>query len=748
MRKFFGLLNLLLCFELIVSPIAPHLSVFGENAYAETCSAGFQYDSNLNRCLTSTQTANIINATKNCAQGDQACYRSNAENVLKEKEASGEADKAVKNMGFVSTVMNAAAVAVPVTMASAGLAKIDPKDSTCAAASYWALIGGGASLFVGDNLANFLHKRRLKEIEKDWKKIVSPGAASETDTDQQKVNATESQSQAFEMLARSEDSMAKAAKMKSVFFGIAAGAFAAAAGIAAFEMISPATYDKVCKTTPPTDAGAAPGTTPDATTPAKPYDGFKGGNGEQGPDMSRVNGSIRRQHYYNLSQTRNLSEFYIINLEMNSLNSSPSIDEYEKIQKYVKETKLDNIGVLSVIKEVALKALKEVNPISKAHASEVTNTVVTGAAAGAGYLVGQKFQKQLYDQFLVYPVTRVAVGGVLAGWSLIMYKHAASQKEASTNRAKLLRKMRDDFKSASGAINMCQPADRSDPGKPECYCYTSDGQKNSSRTSSQICIALFAGANLNPSSNYLSSTASVKGCINSSNQFDETCACKASNSCMKAVGSSIAGMNIGTFSLLSSGLTPVNAVANGSLDAANVDAASLANNAVKLLAAKDKIAGKSSKEARDTTKKAENAFQQAALTASAGAPSGLASNDSSLPSNPAEAVKLLEKEIKDENKITTVGRSGTRGGSANPSDSFNLDFGGLTASELNNEETQVAEVMKQNIDFGQNDINPAGSNTNIFEVLSNRYQRSGMRRLFDEKGTTKPDQANKTDISQ
>lgn len=95
---------------------------------------------------------------------------------------------------FLSTVMNAAAVAVPVTV---GVHAMKDLKGKCAAFSYWSMVAGAAALFVGDNLANFLHQRRLKKIEKDWKKIVKSGAAKETDEDQKKVNATEAQSQAL-----------------------------------------------------------------------------------------------------------------------------------------------------------------------------------------------------------------------------------------------------------------------------------------------------------------------------------------------------------------------------------------------------------------------------------------------------------------------------------------------------------------------------------------------------------------------
>jgi hypothetical protein len=55
--------------------------------------------------------------------------------------------------------------------------------------------------------------------------------------------------------------------------------------------------------------------------------------------------------------------------------------------------------------------------------------------------------------------------------------------------------------------------------------------------------------------------------------------------------------------------------------------------------------------------------------------------------------------------------------------------------------------MNKELDMDQADINK-GSDTNLFEVLSNRYQRSGMRRLFDVEGKTEADKPAKTDINQ
>jgi hypothetical protein len=718
MKRFFSLLSLLLCFELIVSPMAPTLSLMGQKAYAESCASGFTWDANLNRCLTKTDTANVINATANCPAGDVQCYRTNAENELSKKESSGEVDKAVANKkGFVSTVMNAAAVAVPVTMAVLGLSTA---KSTCASVSYWAMIGGGVSLFVGDMLANMQHKKRLKEIEKDWSKIIAPNAGSEADKDQQKTNATEAQSQSFEMLARSEDSMEKAAKMKSTFYAIGAAAFAAAAALAVLEATN--TF---------TAAGSMC-----ATASTTPY--------------------IHKQHIFNLKQARNLSEFYVLNMEMNNSYSSPSLEDFEKIKQFTKEAGIEeDNGLVTWIKDVTIKALSNLNPIAtaKAQMTEIAATKGAAAASSAGTGISGTVSGWVSSaaaspvgQFLTNPWTRAGFGGVMAGWSLIMYKHASSQAEASRNRSEQLRKMRDEFKSASGAINQCNSGDRSDTSKPECYCYTSDGQRNPNRGSSQICQKLFSGKNL-ASGNYFGSDTAVKGCIDSSRSYDETCKCKATSSCMKATQGTVKGMDIGTLSMLGSSLAPVNTVATGSLDTASINSANLANNAARVIANTKKLENKAGLAFSKKKDQAAKAFEKVAMSAAAGMPSNLlGSNSAPLPANAGEAAAMLEKEIENA-EITKVGGAG---GLASPvSDSSGdqqLEFG-LNNDQQAIQDSQVAEVMKENLDFGQSDINQ-GSNTNIFDVLSNRYQRSGMRRLFDEKGVTQPDKAASTDITQ
>ncbi len=749
MRKLFSLLNLLLCFELVVSPFAPSLSLMGDKAYAETCQTGFTYDSVLNRCLTKTETANVMNATAEC-NGDKECYKRNAQEAFQKELDAGKGAKSVKDNQFVSNVANIAAVAGPVTLAVQGIYK---SNSTCTSASFWTMVGGSVALFVGDNLANFQHKKRLKEIKDDWGKIVNPVEAN-GDKDKEKEISMEAQSQAFEMLARSEESLAKAAKMKKTFFTVAALAYAASGIIAGIEIIAennPATgvaakVANLCKTTPA--AGMLPSKKVESL-----YASYI-----KGPQAPLV---LDFHFHHNLKNSNDMASFLVNKKAMDEEFSSPSIDYYLSLKESFKEKEFQDPTIFKIFKDYSMMVLNNLNPVSSAIAEVNTNAsksykemeakgsnplLTVGLGAAAGFAAGK-----LVDKQLITSTVRAVFSGVMAGMSTVMAMHAGKQAEASTKRAKLLREMSAEFKSAYGAIHNCKSEDRNDPGKPECYCYTPENKKNPNRGSSKVCTNLWAGISTK-SGNYSALSSNSKICISNNRQADPTCACKATNTCMKVSLSGIKGLNQGSFSMLSQSVDPLNKLSNGSIDAGTVDTSSMANQAAKLKKMTEQL--EKSKALADYKKnkdKLSNKLKNDLTVASSKLPSSSllgSSGGAQMPSNPGEAARMLEKELENPATIGTVGgdQSIAGGAPAANNDDFQLEFG-LTQDGLAEQESQLAEVMNQDLDYGGNDINE-GSKANIFEVLSNRYQRSGMRRLFDEKGTTKADKAEATDITQ
>lgn len=775
MRTLARFLSLLLCVELIVSPIAPNMSFLAQNAHAEDCPTGFSYDSILNRCLTKTETANVMNVTMACGE-DKDCYKKNAIDAISDKIDAGEVKQNNQKGDWVNTVGTAAAVAVPLTIAVIGQASA---TSTCSSTSFWAMVGGSAALFVGDNLANMQHNKRLNDIHDEWGKTVNPEQAN-GDKDKEQQASIEAQSKAFEMLAKAEQSLSKAAGMKKTFFMIAGLAYLTSAALSAYEIIQDGMTMGTGKalTSCPIMSSVEPQNKKESL-----YAYYSNGNTKEF--------FLEEKFYYNLQQSRDLASF-IVNKNAFESNSyqSPSIDQYVETKSLVINDLENDKTLFNQFKEFTIIAMKNISPISEAHANEAPQATTNDEAAGNNSASSTSpassdkgkpdsnaaktyrevkgsdgFLKSLIAAGVVSaaaiavakiafkgqaltPEGRLAWALVLAGWTGIMYSHAAKQEKESKKRAELLLKMQAEFASASGAIYTCKSEDRNDPGKPNCYCYTSDNQRNSSRGNSQICQKLWAGINAKAGS-YTAAAQGNRVCVNQNRQADATCACRSTNTCMKVSLKGVNGLGLGTMSVLGNGLVPLNKISDGSIDSANINEAALANQAAKMSDLVKKLESNPAlKKNQAKTDKLKKDIAAKLTTASAGLSSKplMGSSNSSMPSNPGEAARMLDKEIADQAPITAVSGSQTIATGSEASPEQPLEFG-LTGDQLAAQEGQIAEAMKQDLDYGGNDINQ-GSKTNIFDVLSNRYQRSGMRRLFDEKGETKPEAAAKTDITQ
>jgi hypothetical protein len=766
MRTLTKLFTFLLCLELIVGPINPHLSLLGQSAHAGSCETGFEWNGTLNRCVTTAQAAEIMNATASCASDDTECYKTNAQNAFQDKVNKGEAPKRKENSQFMSTVGQAAAIAVPLAMAVGGM---NNANSSCAAYSFYAMVAGSAALVIGDNLANFQHAKRLKKIKKSWGEIVNPEGA-QGDKDKEREISIEAQSMAFEKLAEAEDSMVKAAKMKKNFFMIATLAYTVSAGIAIFEGIQEGwDYTAAAKNT--------------CATASNYNNEKKSLYVEYSKGRSDEVFTLSRQFQYNIRSSNSLASFLTNQMASSLTHSSPSIETYEHFEKSLNSSSQEEIALFETFKTISIEVLAQLNPVPSAYAVEENANAETqvdggagggnteasgtanvesnaakaykedeskginwvglglGAAAGvaAGMMIGDK---------IVRPWQRAAFSGVLAGWTLIMANHAGSQAEASQKRADLLRQMKAEFASAAGAIYACKSEDRNDPSKPNCFCYTSENKRNPNRAGSPTCLKLWAGKDIK-ATNYLSGNdGNSKICINNQRKADPTCACKKTKSCMKVSINGLKGLNPGSFSMLSQSLDPLNKVASGSVDAANIDSAALENQAARTRKLVEKM--ENSKAAKDFKKKKDKLakdIQKGMMKASAGiSPNSiLGSNSSGMPSNPGEAAKMLEKEVAASEAPQSINNNNTI---AAPTQEKmpDLEFG-LSEDQAALQEGQIAEVMQQDLDYGGNDINQ-GSTANIFEVLSSRYQRSGMRRLFDEKGTTQADKPAESDITQ
>lgn len=337
------------------------------------------------------------------------------------------------------------------------------------------------------------------------------------------------------------------------------------------------------------------------------------------------------------------------------------------------------------------------------------------------------------------PVTRLAISGVLGGWMGLMSHFMDKQQRRSSERAAMLRKMKEEFASANGLIQ-CKEEDRADATKPKCYCFTSDNKFNPERSKDKVCANSLAKMKYDPFGN----GASDKVCLDQNSNVDTACACRAKKSCMNITSNlKFGGFSPGSFKMIGAGSAPAQDLFNGNVgggdiaDSAGINAARMQKAATDMLAKIDPKAAK-----------AKNSFaaglEKGLISSGAGLSMGSGGGGSSLPSSPAAAAAALDKEIKDskdEDAITTAG------GDSSPAVPFTSEEQpefGLTEAAANEQEIEIAEVMGQELDTGNSDIN-TGSSTNLFEVLSNRYRRSGMKRLSDD-STGPVDAPNKKEI--
>lgn len=717
MKKLATLLNIILCFELMLMPL--DLGLFSiTSVEASSCAQGMQWDARLGRCLTDVETAKVMQATAKCEPKDVECYKKNAQSAF-DKEVAGDSSlKEKKSNKFMSTIGNAGAISAAAYSAYSLLKKTNSK---CAKISHGLIIAGGATAFIGELYANQKHKKNLKDIEKDWKKITNTGHDGQ-DRDSQKVHATAAQSEAFEMLARVEDSTAKNAKTKSTIHAIAAAAFGAAAVVALTEHFSQ-------------DGGICPKSSP-STTRIDSFDFLKSENYYQ-LEMTQFLSEVRKTQYITSGILKDNLASHLVVMSSPLYDISPEIKFFNEIDNSLLEEKTSR-DLVSIIKLAA----SQFTLFPNAHAQEPATTTIM--SKGKEFLGGLG---ESIENFLSQPHGRATLAGILTGWALIMHKHTKSQNEASTNRAKKLREMKAEFAGAAGVVNMCTPDDRSNTSKPECYCYTPDGQRNPSRGNSQICQKLWSGE-LASAKSYKASQDGFTGCVNASNNYDASCACKkSSKGCLTVSTKGITGIGTGGLSLLNSGVSPLVDMANGNFAKAQAAESGSVNNAMRLLDAAEKMSNQP--ELRDLKKKMDKAglkLQNDLIKAAnqGGAPQ-LADRNSFNPGNIQDAVSMLEKQLKDpEQKINEAKnpQKVSAGTSTKKAPSFDFNFATEDASSVND---QVAEVMGQQFDYAQNDINQ--SQTNLFELLSNRYQRSGLRRLFDEEGKTSPDAPSTTDIN-
>lgn len=773
MKKFILFLNTLIMFELIALPAVPGLSsIFISKAYAETpescAEKGLIYNGATNGCNVSNATAQGLGNIAKCEghPNKEECYKQHAmDQMTKDAEADGALSANLKNKnGWASTAITGTAALGAIAIAIAGIE--EQKKSTCSAISFWLMIGGAAALVGGDFVVNMIHDNKIRDIRKSWGEILTGEKEAKGDKDKLKIAGIEAQSAAFGKLAELEDRMAKTAKAKRILFDVAGGAFAGSAIAAGLEIIAQkmpnSTVSYIC----------AQGEKKEGIRKQRILNKeFKKPNIDAAL-RDGLNAFIfptnkeKKQIVHNLFQSKNLSELVINHRAMSHVYQSPSIEEYESIKEIYSSLNL-NTDQFELIKSVMMTVMTNLNPLPSSYAKQESNSkkvydyyeekqvkasaYTLGSVALVGVLGGtlnvSKDFLESQRSWMTTPAARAGFSGVISTLSFVMAGQLKKSQRTAEARAEHLRKLEQSMLDSTNAMNICKSEDRNNQSKPHCYCYTPDNAPNPSRANSKVCQGLYAGnTELLPGEyNKLPGTSST--CIDNSYAPNPNCTCKQNNSCMKLNMAGLKLLNPGSFKVTGAAFAPVQDMANGTYDPAKISNAKLDQNAARLDALQKQIEKHPALKAYAKEKdKMQQGMANSLMGAARSLPATMASSGMrSLPASPAEAAKQLEDELS-KPALSDESASGGAIAAQAPSSEGSLDFG-ISADDFATQEDQIAEVMNKDFEYGTNDIN-TGSATNIFEVLSNRYQRSGMRRLFDEQGLTQPEAPAKSDITQ
>ena len=350
------------------------------------------------------------------------------------------------------------------------------------------------------------------------------------------------------------------------------------------------------------------------------------------------------------------------------------------------------------------------------------------------------------DKGFFYYVSTPAGVGVLSllntTWNLIKADKLRGQAKKANLLAKRAEVAKDQFITAMGSF--C-PKGHEDKGDLMCYCYE-DGEKKSNRTNSDSCQALWAKNDRNLFAESKDKTmASAKdtnktGCLTQVGKFDPKCQCRkfkdaqGNNACKKANFSSIKLAGLGQAIDISQLESDLNNVYSGisaktGFDLTPAQSSALNGKVRDQILKNVKIKDKNG--VRTATNKDLAAANEALL-------SRVTKHLEANPSKPGQIGKDLqaiqqEVEAVIEKKTAASETSklkmtGGKGASlkGKKKKQFALNLGSSSGNVESYPEYMKKTYKTKNADVVTN------KDVSIFKVLSNRYYKSGFKRLFDD----------------
>lgn len=336
-------------------------------------------------------------------------------------------------------------------------------------------------------------------------------------------------------------------------------------------------------------------------------------------------------------------------------------------------------------------------------------------------------------------------------YSYVLYDAAKEQEAKCNKNIKKLDALISTFKDSYA--DFC-PNGRNKLEEPKCYCYLVDGKPNQDHSRSQTCLDLWAkdayklkalAGNYNGTSKF----GNAVGCVTTTGQFDENCKCKkfvdakGNNACMKTTSITIPsgfGSGFGEGAGLRELVQFSNNSANGNPRFDLVNGNQLNNMAIKSKKLQEQVITQTGPSLSPNTlaltkmnDKNVNQYAKAILgeknfnnAMARGTTSALdLASTRSVDPKTEELLKAAEKK----SGIDMVGSGKGLGNKKADGKELNFNF----ANDQSGAAAPVAQDFpeaQKNYNYKNSDISK-NSDSSIFEIISNRYIQSGLKRLFD-----------------
>jgi hypothetical protein len=646
--------------------------------------ASVEWNCELNRCMTKEEVTQLRADYKACEglTGDEqkSCVNSVAQKYSGELKNSGQP---------IYSWMARFAYGASITLAIYALAGSKPEGGgKCISRTMFTLASAAA---LGTEIyLYFATQNELNKIKKEYQK-----KALDTKT----YNA---QAQAFEYLIAEQEAIEKVSKQRQTFYMITGAAFAAAALIAGIELlpVANATFprcegEKPSSKTPPAKPGGAPAApaNPPAAAPAAQ------------PNPNLV--------FFNQYQKAKDRLYAAARWGTDQVFPTACAADDPMSEKYSYISLLLGAG--------ATVAAMQVKSVKKFLQSSWGILTVAGSASVLSFLLSGEASKQ-----------------------------AKEAKENADKVRKILAQFKDDM-----AI-FC-PSGQDDLSNAKCYCYNTDGSKNLNHSNSETCKSLWQQQDQNlyatPGDYKNSGQIEITGCMTVNMQYDQTCQCKnlvnpttKQNACLKSTGIDNAVSTLPSALGLNKVTAGVNDLLNGNLNSANIhnpnlnqQAATYRKNVEKMLteipdkpAGLDPFSDQSAKDLVDKT--ATTQLRRAAGTGALAMSSNPAAQ--SLANQNPDIKKAAEKSgIQTDVQIINPGG---KGGDKKEENEYKFELGGGKDAGNSVTEFQSPGEKPKEYQFQNQDVN--SNDASLWQIITNRYIKSGLRRLFggEEEKKAKP----------